>query len=188
MRIAVRAGLLLMVLTSGVLGYTPATSAQPTGTTTLPVSDSVVATIVRQGDSLSLMVLWRGAHRWFLRGGRNSSGGGGSGNVVTAWFQYGDLSLDVTVDRSRRQLSILGKSRPISDDLNVVLVEDADLKTGPRIVKMLSVPADARDVDLRRGSLAPFFKRSPELVAFLQCGNATDGRSFDMIGCGDPRE
>jgi hypothetical protein len=54
---------------------------------------------------------------------------------------------------------------------------------------MLSLPAAAGEVDPRKGSLAPFFKRSPELVAFLQCGKAgTGGMSFDRIACGDLRE
>jgi hypothetical protein len=162
---------------------------QPTSVETNPVSDSVLATIVTQNDSLALMVLWRGSHHWFLKGSSHgASGGGGQNGVVSASLQFGGRTLDLTFDKPRRQLSIQGKSQPISDDSNVVLVDETDAASGPRVVKMLSIPAEARAVDPRQGSLAPFFKRSKELVSFLQCPagqGAAREMPFAKIVCKD---
>ncbi|HET7217745.1 MAG TPA: hypothetical protein VFJ02_06835 [Vicinamibacterales bacterium] len=149
------------------------------------MSDSVLATIITQGDSLTLMVLWRGAHQWFLKGSSHGASAGGQNDVVWASLQFGGRTLDVTFDKPRRQLSIQGERHPVSDTSNVVLVDDADAASGPRVVKMLAMPADAQAVN-PKGNLAPFFKRSKELVSFLQC-DAGQAQSFARIVCDDLR-
>ena len=136
------------------------------------------------------MVLWRGSHHWFLKGASHGASAGGQGGVVSASLQFGGKTLDLTFDKPRRQLSIQGKSQPILDDSNVVLVDETDAASGPRVVKMLSIPAEARTVEPMRSSLAPFFKRSKELISFLQCDpeeGATPATPFARIVCEDLR-
>ena len=163
---------------------------EPVSSQTIPVSDSVLSTIVTDGDNLVLMVLWRGTHHWFLKGESHGGSAGGQGGVVSASLQVGGRTLDLTFDKPRRQLSIQGKSHPMLDNANVVLVDEADAASGPRVATMLSIPADARAVDPKQGSLAPFFKRSKEASAFLQCDIAPSSAQpmpFAKMVCQDLR-
>ena len=145
----VRSALLASLVVFAAPGPGHASSLiQPTSAQTLPVSDSVLATIVTQGDSLALMVLWRGSHGWFLKGASHGASAGGQNGVVSASLQFGGQTLDLKFDKPRRQLSIQGKSHPIPDDSNVVLIDETDSASGPRVVTMLAMPADARDVRL----------------------------------------
>ena len=119
-----------------------------------------------------------------------ASGGGGQSGFLSASLQYGGRTLDLTLDRPRRLLSIQGKPLSITDDSNVVLVDGADTASGPRVVKMLSLPAEAEAVNPKNSSLAAFFRRSSELVLFLRCEGGPDGARdspFARIVCNDLR-
>src|SRR5262245_60951053 len=87
-----------------------------------PVSPSVLATTMYvmtepgRGE-LELMVLWRGAPGWFMRGGGQTSGGssgGGGGTdgagreaVRTQWISQGGVTLNLRFEPKSRRLWIL---------------------------------------------------------------------------------
>ena len=114
---------------------------------------------------LDLLVLWRGSPGWFLRSTTSGgSGGGGAGSRRGMTVRRGDLSLYAAFEPGPRLFQIEDTTRPLGND-NVVLVDDVDSPTGPRIVKTLRIePAlgAAQRVDVA-------IARSPEVVAYLRC-------------------
>ena len=175
--------------------------------TSVPVSPSVMATVMtveaEQGKGeLELLVLWRGSPGWFWRadgrgGGGSSSGGGGvlspgGGQTRTEWLSHGGVNLNLRFEPVSRQLWIL--DQPVTlNDANVVLVDGVDEPTGPRVVATVRIaPGYDAATDQPPALLAvrppgapppqrvlpqTFIRRSPELVAFLQCDVKAPGRS-----------
>ena len=175
--------------------------------TSMPVSPSVMATVMTVGGEpgkgeLELLVLWRGRPGWFWRtdgrgGGGSSSGGGGTlgasgGQVRTEWLSHGGVNLNLRFEPGSRRLWIL--DQPVTlNDANVVLVDDVDEPTGPRVVATVRIdPAYDAATDQPPGLAAArppgapplqgvppqtFIRRSPELVAFLQCEVRVPDRS-----------
>lgn len=137
--------------------------------TSRPVSATVVATVLwtttDSASSLNLMVLWRGANGWYLKGDTHGGGGSGSSRGQTARMQYGGLNFTVEFQRQPWVVRIQGKDIVLDPaDANVVLVDQVD---GPdmKMAGTLHVApemANARDVE-------SLLKQSPKLVAFLQC-------------------
>ena len=146
-----------------------------------PVSATVVATtMVRTIDgasALNLMVLWRGSNGWFLKSGARGSGGRGSQRTLTARMSYGDLDLLAELDLQPRAVRIQGKPATLKPaDANVILVDGVE---GPdlRVVSTLKIdPAMASDREIE-----PLFKRSPEVLAFLQCDQKSTNASVQML-------
>lgn len=151
--------------------------------TSRPVSATVVATtMVRTIDgasALNLMVLWRGSNGWFLKSGARGSGGGGGGSqqTLTARATFGDLDLLAELDLQPRAVRIQGKPATLKPaDANVILVDGVE---GPdlRVVSTLKIdPALASDREIE-----PLFKRSPEVLAFLQCDQKSANTSVQML-------
>ena len=92
--------------------------------------------------------------------------------------RYGTISLYAAYDVGPRRYTIENATKPLGED-NVVLVEDADSASGPRVLKTLRVdPAvpDGKRVD-------QIIARSPELVAYLRCDlKLTDARKQTGVG------
>jgi hypothetical protein len=118
---------------------------------------------------IDLLVLWRGSLGWALRG---QSSGSSSGGVMGSsrrgmTVHQGGRSLYAAFDPAgsrARTAQIEDETIPLGDH-NVVLVDNVDSATGPRVVKTLRVDAtlsEPRRIDL-------VIARSPELVAYLHC-------------------
>ena len=175
--------------------------------TSAPVSPSVMATVMTAGNEpgkgeLELLVLWRGSPGWFWRadgsgGGGSSSGSGGmlgrtGSEVRTEWLSQGGVNLNLRFEPGSRRLWIL--DQPVTlNDANVVLVDGVDAPTGLRVVATVRIePGYDAATDQPLGLLAArpsgapppqgvppqtFIRRSPELVAFLQCDVKAPDRS-----------
>ena len=179
---------------------------------TVPVSPSVMATELGSVDAagrgtLQLLILWRGASGWFMRGGGagSSSGGGGSmapgsSMIYNHWISQGGVNLTVRFDPASRKVWIQDKEIAL-DDANVVLVDGVDSPAGPQVVRTLRIDPEYETTMAPAPYIAPmgrgpqmrpqpvpvqtFIRRSPELVEFLQCDAPTAGlqpseRAFDM--------
>ena len=175
---------------------------------TAPVSPSVLATTMNAMSApgvgaLELLVLWRGARGWFMRGGgssSSSSGAAGASETRFHSFSQGGVSLNLRFEPKSRRLWILDEEVTLND-ANVVLVDGVDEPGGLRVVGTLRIePAFDAATDLppgmaggppgaRRPGVVPpqtFIRRAPELVSFLQCDarapnvSAYEQKIFDM--------
>ena len=90
--------------------------------------------------------------------------------------RYGTISLYAAYDVGPRRYTIANATKPLGED-NVVLVEDADSASGPRVLKTLRV--DPAVPDGRR--MDQFIARSPELVAYLRCDVKLDDVRKQMM-------
>lgn len=155
----------------------------PVAMTSLPVSLSVVATGATRDGRLVLLVLWRGAPRWYSSGNRRSAHGGGDqkGGINTT-LQYGDVQVAVSFDPATNSAAINGKTMTVPAGTNVFLVDGVDTRSGGALTKALRI--DDADVDLhpRLGfsGWTQVLRRSREVVAFLQCDRVpVDPRSVE---------
>jgi hypothetical protein len=166
-----------MLATIGVSADAP--PAGPLTAQTLPLSPTVLATVASRPQQLELLVLWRGAPGWYLSGAQQRGASAGEhGGVFQATIAYGAVPLRLSFNPRDSTASIQGSPRSLPAGTNVLLVDEVDSSTGPRLVDMLAVPSDG-PVDPRAGTLAPFLKRSPAMVAFLQCNGVTPGSRGD---------
>ena len=118
-------------------------------------------------QSVDLLVLWRGTPGWFTKGnssGGTSGGGGLAGARRGMTVRQGGLSLYAALEQGPRTFQIDDTTKPLGDD-NVVLVDDVDSPTGPRVVKTLRI--DPKLAETERPQM--LISRSPELIAFLRC-------------------
>ena len=164
------AGMLSASLSPGAVQVPPRPPVGPTQSSGERVlSPAVVGAWFTHSDApgshtLDLLVLWRGLPGWYMRDGpRGSSGGGGSGRSHLT-LKYGGLFLQVLFDGPARIAEIEDRKIPLNDD-NVLLVDDVDSASGPKVVKTLRVDPDLSDP--HRAEIV--IRRSPELVAYLRC-------------------
>ena len=154
----------------------PAPFTRPPGPTA-SMSDRILSPSVVGGvfthyeasgsDVLDLLVLWRGSLGWPLQGTNHGSSGGG-GNMSARrgmTIRYGTFSFYAAFAPAARLCQIEDKQVPLGDD-NVVLVDDVDGASGPKVVKTMRIdpalPGGPVHMELA-------IRRSPELVAFLRC-------------------
>ena len=117
-----------------------------------------------------LLVLWRGAARWYSSGGHRSENSGfGSNGTVHITLQYGDVDADLLFNPVSHTAVIQDRTYPVAGNTNVLLIDGVGSKRGGQLVKTLLLDQGDTNTDLRRGSLAPLFRRSQEVVEFLQC-------------------
>jgi len=132
------------------------------------MSPSVVGTsyITRDANgpnTLNLLVLWRGSPGWFMRRtGRGSSMGSSGG---TTYVRQGGVHLTVAFDAATRTARILDEDVPLVNGANVVLVDNVDDPSGPRVVKTLKVEGALGAT----GVLSHLVLDSPELLDLLRC-------------------
>jgi hypothetical protein len=139
------------------------------------VSASVVAMLEahetgKDMQHLDLLVLWRGTPGWHMKGnGHDLTGGSGGSSGGHKWeyqqASYAGLTLTVETDITANTAKILDLTISLSGT-NVVFVDDADSRTGPRIVETRWIePTISGNGDLA----VLIFKQSPELRDFLRC-------------------
>ena len=139
-----------------------------------PVSAFVVGQFVSwQRGELGLVVLWRGAERWYAAGPQSSSGGGSQGSYHHS-NQFGSIRADLTLNRTRLTATVNNVEVSLAEGQNVLLVDGADKQGRPSVRAIradLSSPTAATDLIqvLATSNLARIFRRSAEIVAFVQC-------------------
>ena len=158
-----------------------------------PLSASVLGSFVSwQPGGVGLIVLWRGTDRWYYASPR-SGGGGGNAEGFQSSNQFGSIRIDLNLNRSRRTAHVNNVEVSLSDGQNVLLVDGADKTEAPSVTAIkadLSYPATQTDAStLPLSDLAAIFRRSSEMMSFLQCdtpANATPARVTGYI-CEDLR-
>ena len=155
--------------------------ANPVTIQTLPASPSVLATVANRGERLELLVLWRGSPGWFALPSQRRASYSETDGVLSAALAYGGLDLRLSFDPAGRTATIQDTRVPLQPDANVLLVDDVDGPKGPRLVRALSVPSGGSSADPSFGTLAPFVKRSEEVVAFLRCDVGTASKESDQM-------
>jgi hypothetical protein len=145
------------------------------------VSATVVMTsMVRTLDganSLNLMVLWRGSLEWFSKPGARGGSGGLRSATVYARQRYAGIEIVAELDLDPRAVRIQGIPATLKpSDANVILVDGVD-GADLRVVSTLKIdPAIATDRQIE-----PLFKRSPEILAFLQCDQKASSPAVQMM-------
>ena len=136
-----------------------------------PLSASVYGQFVSwQPDEMGLVVLLRGSERWYAARGQSSSGGNSQGSFRHS-NQFGSIRIDLTLDRTRLIATVNNVEVSLADGQNVLLVDGADTQERPSVRAIradLSSPAAASDL-IHTSNLAGIFRRSAEIVSFLQC-------------------
>lgn len=79
-------------------------------------------------------------------------------------IRYGSLSFYAAFVPGARLCQIEDKDVPLGED-NVVLVDDVDSVSGPRVVKTMRIAPTLPEP----GRMELAIRRSPELVEFLRC-------------------
>jgi hypothetical protein len=155
---------------------------------TVPASSSVLATVMTTlNQSLELLVLWRGSPGWWSRpsGHLEQSYSGGESGVFTVALQYGSIALDLSYESTAHTVHLKGKSISVPRDTNVLLIDDVDSGTGPRLVKALFLDQGDANLDPRFRSMGPLFHRSNEIVSFLRCDVGEMTVMISRLACGD---
>ena len=123
------------------------------------------------GDTRSLLILWRGSPGWFTRrpagGGGNSSAGGGGGSSGWQTFSAGGLSFGLDYDFDRNVVKMLNQEVSLVES-NVVLVDFVDSAKGAQIVDRLWIEPPERQPPMPD----PIFlivKSSPRLYESVRC-------------------
>jgi hypothetical protein len=168
----------LIAAVIGSLGY-----AQQQPVATLggggQLSASVNATWTGHGPppngpwTLELLVLWRGSPGWWQTPGIGSmtSGGsaiGGQPQLVTHSVSIGGRRLELQFNPQTREASLQTQVVGLGES-NVLLVDDVDSVTGPRIVGSVRVEPVFEESG---NGVDALVRQSPELVDFLRCDAA----------------
>lgn len=163
--------LLLALSATGFAHFTMSTTAL-----TINASPSVLSTVVTNENGLELLVLWRGTTGWFLSAGHRTEHYGGGNGQVTLALHYARVKLDLSFQPATRAARLQGKSLVLPPDVNVLLIDGVDSAAGPTLSQAIVLDGRKDNVDPRRGTIAPLFRRSAEIVSFLRCGDRlTDG-------------
>ena len=138
------------------------------------LSASVIGQFVSwQPGEIGLAVLLRGTERWYMAGPRSSSGGGSQGSYHRS-YQFGSIRIDLTLNRTRLSATVNNVEVSLADGQNVLLVDGVDTQDRPSVKATradLSSPNAASGLieELATSTLAQIFRRSAEIVSFLQC-------------------
>jgi hypothetical protein len=153
-----------------------------------PLSASVIGQFVswRPGE-IGLMVLWRGAERWYYASPR-SGGGGGSADSYMHSSVFGSVRTSLTFNQTDRIATVNGVDVALSQGENVLLVDGVDGAKRPSVTAIRvdlssTVPAaDLREL-LAASNLAAIVRRSTDIASFLQCDGP--GNAGPAYVCGD---
>ena len=118
---------------------------------------------------LDLLVVWKSPTAGWPsaeRSGRSGSGGG-----TGEWFEYtvriGRRELRTRLDSISR-IAQIQQGRVALEGANVVLVDDVDAASGPRVVRLLRIDPQVANDDRGYPILEDVWKRSPEIVSFVK--------------------
>jgi len=120
------------------------------------------------GQTLDLLVLWRGAPGWFATGSGSGTSSGGNSDSYHSTIRYGGLELQLEFQTQTRTATIQGKRIELRDD-NVVLVDEVDSPGGPSVVRTLRVDPELPRTDNGYPMIEAVLRRSPAIVEFLRC-------------------
>ena len=141
---------------------------------TRPLSPSVLGTFVIRERQVDLLVLWRDAPGWFLRGDERRATYGGPLGTFRASLSYGGVPLEFEYHRERHAAAVGGRQASLAEGRNVVLVDRVAGPTAQQTVTMVAA-------DLRSQSdnppVAEILGRSSEIRAFLACEREAPQRS-----------
>jgi hypothetical protein len=162
-------------------GQAPANRSSPlpraTGTSSQPVSNSTILTWFARIDEdvrqLELLVLWRGAPRWYLRGSSSMSGGG-SGHAFHSTTRFGDIDLQVDFDAQARVAHVQGMRVELHDD-NVILVDDIAGPGKPKVAGTRRIDMSLPQPDGVPPSFGAVLRRSSEVLSFVGCDAEPSG-------------
>jgi hypothetical protein len=143
--------------------------AQAVSSYSLPVSPTVMASVFSKQDRLLALILWRGGLRWYQPYPHRSYGGGDGKGTISVGLQYG--SADVWFSRVPDTDAVtIGKViSKVAPDTNVFLVDAVDKPDGATLVEAFFLDSGDAPLDFTKGTLGPLLRRSPAIVAFLQC-------------------
>ena len=181
----------LLLAASLVAGQAqPGLTAQARGgggfSTSRVASTTVLASWTSQwnnadGTTITLLVLWRGTPGWFTKGARGGSGGGGGTGGTDGTYRAQQtiaaggrtFALDFELGKDTKLVRMLGQDISLQA-VNVILVDDANSASGPRIVGSQWVEP-AREGQSGDGDvIAGIVKRTPALFEYLQCDLVLD--------------
>jgi hypothetical protein len=135
------------------------------GSSSRPVSTTVLATYVMRSGELALLVLWRGKAGWFWQSGGERMSLGGTSETQYQLISAGGLTLRVDYDFESGVARVA--DHPVSlDDVNVILVDNVDDPAGPTIVQTYRTPPVAGE---QSHPETVVIQRHIELRQFLQC-------------------
>lgn len=159
----------------------PPPGTMATSSATQPISPVALVTwVARYGADgarvIDLLVVWRGAQGWYSKGTRQGTSGGGSGGSFHTTIRYGGLDLQLDYNSETQTAQIQGKTVKLGD-ANVILVDDVDGASGPRVAGTARVEPDLPLGPTGYPRVEAVLRRSPEVVAFLRCDiQHADGR------------
>ena len=167
--------------------FAQASSPEPLGAQTRPVSPSVLATIIERSSNIELLVLWRGHPGWFLAGGRRGAKYSGGQTGFSAALEYGGIDLGLLYEPARHAATVQGKAVELPAGTNVILIDNVDSADGPRFVESLAI--DGHLDASADPTMASILARSPGIVAFLRCEigtpEETTTRMLSSLACDD---
>jgi len=143
--------------------------AQAVSSYSLPVSPTVMASVFTKQERLVALILWRGGFRWYQPYPHRSYGGGDGKGTITVGLQYG--SADVWFSRVPDTDAVtIGKViSKVAPNANVFLVDAVDRRDAATLVEAFFLDPGDASLHFSKGTLAPVLRRSPAIVAFLQC-------------------
>jgi hypothetical protein len=151
------------------------------------ISSSVTASWMlhwraRDGDTRSLLVLWRGTPGWFATRGSNtrSASGGGGGSSTWQTFTEGGRTFELQYDFDRDVVKLLGEEVSLRDS-NVLLVDFVDSPTGPRIVDRLWIDTPPPDTAAAPDPIYAIVRQSPRLYEFVRCETKMPGTGAPAV-------
>jgi hypothetical protein len=129
------------------------------------------------GSKTTLLVLWRGAPGWFLKGeggagGGSGGGAGGGGSRAFQYFYRGGFTFTMEYDHEQHTVKILNETFSLKE-VNVVLVDFVGSQAGPAIVGWRWIEPGAPAPPIVPGAaedpIAGVIRRSDELFDYLRC-------------------
>jgi hypothetical protein len=142
--------------------------------------------------TLDLLVLWRGTPGWWHTPGIGSMTAsdnpiGGQPRLITQSVAVGGRTLELRFDPQTREARLQSQLVNLGEG-NVLLVDDVDHATGPRIVGSVRVDSV---FDNSGNGMDALLRQSPELVDFLRCDAVmTDANMQEMMSrrCAEIRQ
>jgi hypothetical protein len=125
----------------------------------------------------TLLVLWRGAPGWLLKGeggagGGSGGGAGGGGSRAFQYFYRGGFTFTMEYDHEQHTVKILNETFSLKE-VNVVLVDFVGSQAGPAIVGWRWIEPGAPAPPIVPGAaedpIVGVIRRSDELFDYLRC-------------------
>ena len=124
------------------------------------------------GDTRSLLVLWRGSPGWFTKrpagGGGSGSSGGGGGSSGWQTFSAGGLTFELDYDFDRNVVKMLYQDVSLVES-NVVLVDFVDSPNGAQIVDRQWIEPPPEQQPRMPDPIFAIVKSSPRLYEYVRC-------------------